>query len=324
LSRPHIIAVTGASGFVGTAVVDALRRDPAFICRPLYRSLPTSPASDVEAVEIGDLADGPIPPDALRNVDVVIHTAARTHVLHDEANYPHAAYRRVNVDGTMHLAKAAIAAGERRVVFVSSIKVNGERTPIDRPFTEADEPAPEDSYGLTKLEAERELLKLAGDGAIEVGILRSPLVYGPDVKGNLAQLLRLLERGIPLPLAAVRNQRSLVGLDNLVSAIIATATSPGAKARTYLVSDQDDLSTPELITALASGLGRNSRLWPFPPSLLGSAAAVAGRSDQADRLLGSLTVDSSKITLELGWRPTVRSRDGLAAMAGHYARNREA
>lgn len=319
LNRPQVIAVTGASGFVGRAVVEALRRDPAFVCRAFYRSLPVPPPSGVEPIETGDLADGPLPAGALRGVDVVIHTAARTHVLREPSRDPYAAYRRVNVEGTVNLASRAAADNVRRLVFLSSIKVNGESTPIDHPFTDADDPAPEDAYGRTKLEAERALADFARSGALEVRVLRPPLVYGPGAKGNLVQLMHLIERGLPLPLRSVRNRRSMVALDNLVSAILASADPAVSGSATHLVSDQDDVSTPALIEALARGLGRRARLWPVPTSLLELGSRLSGRTDQARRLLGSLTVDSSGLTRELGWRPAVTPRDGLVGMARHYA-----
>lgn len=311
--------MTGASGFVGRAVVDVLSSNPAFACRALYRSRPESIPPGVEAVESGDLVEGLLPPEALKGVHVVIHTAARTHVLRERNGDPYRAYRRTNVDGTLNLARSAIAAGVGRLVFLSSIKVNGESTPVDRPFTEADEPAPEDAYGITKLEAERALSELAKAGALEVRVLRSPLIYGAGAKGNLAELTRIIGHGLPLPLGAVRNRRSMVALDNLVSALVASADPAATGSSMHMISDQDDLSTPELIAAIACGLGRKARLLPLPPSLLSLAAGLAGRSEQARRLIGSLAVDSSKLTRDLGWRPHVRPREGLADMARAFA-----
>lgn len=314
-----IVAVTGASGFVGRAVVEALRTAPGVTGRALYRSTPDHVIQGVEQMMVGDLVDPTAWAPALQDVDVVIHTAARTHVLRDRATDPYSAYRRTNVEGTLNLGRAAIAAGVRRIVFLSSIKVNGERTRIDRPFTEQTPPAPEDAYGRTKLEAELGLADLARDAALEVAIVRSPLIYGPGAKGNLARLMKLIERGWPLPLGAVQNRRSLIAIESLVSALLALGTHPNAAGKTFLISDQADISTADLVVALAEGLGRRANLWPVPVAWLEAAGGLLGRTETLQRLLGSLCVDSSRLTREIGWTPSVQTRAGLIAMARHYA-----
>lgn len=253
----------------------------------------------------------------MSEVDCVVHLAARTHVLRDTDVDMLAAYRRVNVEGTRRLAQAAARSGVRRLVFVSSIKVNGEAT-VDQPFTENDTPRPEDAYGISKWEAERAMSQIAADTGMEAVVLRPPLVYGPGVKGNLLQLLRVVARGWPLPLASIRNRRSLIFVGNLVEAIMAAAASPAASGNTYLVSDGEDVSTPELVRALARALNVPARLVPCPAVLLKCAARVIGRSDAAARLTGSLQVDSSNIRRQLGWRPHATLAAGLAETARWY------
>jgi nucleoside-diphosphate-sugar epimerase len=311
----RVTVVTGASGFVGGALLSALAAEPGVAVRGLYRSDPGTGPSGTSAVAVGDLGDAFELADAVTGVDVVIHAAARTHVLQDREAEPLAAYRKTNVAGTMNLARAAAKAGVRRFVYLSSIKVNGERTPIDRPLTEASPPSPEDAYGITKWEAEQALRELSKDTGLEVVVIRPPLVHGAGAKGNLDRLMRLVDRGVPLPLASVRNRRSMIGLDNLVSAIMAAAEHPAAAGKTFLVSDGDELSTPGLIRAIASGLNKSPRLWPCPPGLLAAAGSMLGRRDEVDRLTGSLVVDSSSIRNVLGWEPQTSAVEGVRAMA---------
>ena len=202
----------------------------------------------------------------------------------------------------------------RRLVYLSSVKVNGERTDVDRPFSENDTPAPEDPYGQTKREAEQLLRTYSGQNVLEIVILRPPLVYGPGVKGNLARLMGLIARGIPLPLGAVHNRRSMVGLDNLVSAVLAAPEHRRAAGGTFLVSDQRDLSTPELVRLIGAAMRRGPRLWPLPVPLLSAAAGIAGRRDEISRLTGSLVVDSSSFTAATGWTPHVPVEDEIGRM----------
>lgn len=229
-----------------------------------------------------------------------------------------AEYRRINVEGTKRLARASVKANAGRFVYLSSVKVNGESTTGRVPFTETAVPAPEDAYGISKWEAEQVLSTIAAETGLEVVVLRAPLVYGPGVRGNFLSLMNALRRGLPLPLASIDNRRSLVYLGNLVDAIVACIESPAAAGRTYLVSDGEDVSTPELIRRLAAALRVPARLLPCPPALLALGSRIAGRSDAWRRLGGSLQVDSSRIRAELGWQPRYSMQLGLEETARWY------
>jgi nucleoside-diphosphate-sugar epimerase len=315
----QIVAVTGASGFIGRALVQSLADYGRFNVRACYRSLPDRPPRFAAAYEVGDIAMGERWGPTLAGAHAVVHTAARVHVIRESEADALAAYRRVNVEGTMKLARAVIAAGARRFVFLSSIKVNGESTPVDRPFTADDVPAPQDPYGVSKREAEDALRALAATEGLEVVILRLPLVHGPGAKGNLDRLMRLVARGMPLPLGSIVNQRSMIGLANLAAAVAVCLTHPAAANRTYLLSDQEDLSTPELIRAIAEAMGKRPALVPVPAGALRLAGLLTGRRAEIDRLAGSLRVDGTPITAETGWRPAVSARDGIAAMVKDFA-----
>jgi nucleoside-diphosphate-sugar epimerase len=255
---------------------------------------------------------------ALEDITAVVHLAARTHVMRESAADPLAAYRDINVEGTQRLAEAAAAAGVRRFVFLSSIKVNGERTGL-LPFGEADEPRPEDAYGITKLEAEQVLERIAAESEMRVTILRPPLVYGPGVKGNFLALMGAVRKGVPLPLGLVDNRRSLVHVGNLASAIVACLDNERAAGQTFLVSDGEDLSTPELIRRLATGLATRPRLYPCPVWLLRVAGTLLGKRAQVARLTDSLQVDSARIRQMLGWTPPFTVEQGLAETAWWFA-----
>ena len=314
MSNTRPILISGATGFVGQALVAALRAQQCSVGRALRQAI----ADD----EPGDVVVGDIGPDtdwlaALRDADCVVHLAARTHVLDERSADALEAYRRINVLGTIRLAQLAAAAGVRRLVFLSSVKVNGDAT-TSRAYTENDAPMPQDAYGITKREAEDALRRIGSETRMEVVILRPPLVYGPGVKGNFLRLLRLIERGLPLPLASVDNRRSLIYVENLVNAIIACVNTPAAAGKTYLVSDGEDVSTPALIGKLATAMGRSPRLLPCPVALLNLGAAMVGKRAAAARLTGSLRVDSSRIRAELGWVPRYSLDQGLNATAQWY------
>jgi nucleoside-diphosphate-sugar epimerase len=231
--------------------------------------------------------------------------------MHDTEADPLTAFRAVNVGGTLNLARQAATAGVKRFVFISSVKVNGESTLPGRAFTEADAPKPQDAYGQSKHEAEQGLRQLSADTGMEVVVIRPPLVYGPGVKANFAALMRAVQRGWPLPLGAVHNQRSLVALDNLVDFIITCITHPQAANQTFLVSDGQDLSTTELVRGMAQAAGVPARLLPVPVWALQAGASLLGKGDAVQRLCGNLQVDISKARSLLGWLPPVSVEEGL-------------
>lgn len=307
------ILVTGAAGFVGRILCDAL----AARGRNPRRAVRTPDPACPDAVAVGDIGSGSGWHAALEGVRDVVHLAARTHVLRETAPDALAEYRRVNVAGTERVARAAAARGVRRLVFASSVKVNGESTGA-RPYTEDDAPRPEDPYGISKWEAEQALARVASETGLEVVVLRPPLVYGPGVRGNFLRLMDLVARGTPLPLAAIENRRSLLYAGNLADAIIQVLASPQAAGRTYLVSDGEDVSTPVLVRALARALGVKPRLVPVPLAALRFAATLAGRGAELARLAGSLQVDSSRIRRDLGWAPRFGLAQGLEPTARWY------
>jgi nucleoside-diphosphate-sugar epimerase len=248
---------------------------------------------------------------ALANVQIVVHLAARVHVMHDQSADPMAEFRQVNVQGTLHLARQAAAAGVRRFVFVSSVKVNGESTCPGRAFLESDPPNPQDAYGTSKHEAEQGLRQLALETGLEVVIIRPPLVYGPGVKANFAALMRVVQKGWPLPLGAVNNRRSLVALDNLTDFIMTVITHPAAANQTFLISDGQDLSTAELIRAMADAAHTRARLMSVPLWVLAWGGRLTGKTQAVGRLCENLQVDSSKARDLLGWVPVVSVQEGL-------------
>lgn len=306
------LLVTGANGFVGRALcAELIARGHAARAAVRSGNFPIE-----NAVAVGSIDGQTDWSAALNGIDVVIHLAARVHVMRDTACDPLEEFRKVNLHGTENLASQAAQAGVRRLVYVSSIKVNGEQTDA-APFSETDPADPQDPYGVSKWEAEQALQRIANETGLEVIIVRPPLVYGEGVKGNFAQMLKVLARGIPLPLATVENRRSLIYVWNLVDALILCATHPEAANKTYLVSDGEDVSTPELLQRLGQAMSRPARLFPCPEFLLKLIGGIIGRSAQVSRLLGSLQVDSSRIRNELGWTPPYTLQQGLLHSVGH-------
>lgn len=309
----RLVLITGANGFVGHAMCAEMAMR-GFPVRALVRNgAKCALPSACEIARISSLSYRPELEHVLNGVETVIHLAARVHVMQEHATNRLEEFRKVNVAGTEHLARVAVACGVKRFVFVSSVKVNGEVTQKNVCFSEADEPLPQDPYGVSKWEAEQALHRVAAETGLEVVIVRPPLVYGANVKGNFATMLKVLRRGIPLPLASVLNLRSLVYVENLVDALITCARHPAAAGQTYLVSDGEDVSTPDLLRSLGDALGRPARLLPCPVALLQLGARLLGKSGQIERLLGSLRLDSSKIRRELGWQPPYSLQQGLRA-----------
>ena len=277
----------------------------------LARTLTRCSQASALTVCVGEITGSTDFAAVLGRFSTVVHLAARVHVMDDTADDPLAAFRAVNVDGSLNLARQAAAAGVKRFVFISSVKVNGEHTQPGLAFTETDEPNPQDAYGLSKHEAEQGLRQLAANTGMEVVIIRPPLVYGPGVKANFAALLRAVQRGWPLPLGAVHNQRSLVALDNLVDFIVTCITHPQAANQTFLVSDGHDLSTTELVRGMARAAGVPARLLQIPVWALQAGAALLGKGDAVQRLCGNLQVDISKARHLLGWVPPISVEEGL-------------
>lgn len=313
---PVKLLLTGANGFVGRILSAELTRQ-GYSVRSAVRML-NAECHGMERAIVGSIDGTTDWTVALQNIDVIIHLAARVHVMQDTSTDPLAEFRKVNVLGTENLARQAAQAGVKRFVYVSSIKVNGEKTVGQQSYTEQDAPSPQDPYGVSKWEAEQALHRIAQETGLEVVVVRPPLVYGPGVKGNFISLLAAVNKGIPLPLAGADNARSLVYVGNLVDALIACATHPAAAGQTYLVSDGVPVSTAMLVERLAGALGRRSRSFYFPPMLMRAAAALLGRSAQVDRLFGSLRVSDEKIRRELGWVPPYTLEQGLHATAEWY------
>ena len=311
--EPVDVLVTGADGFVGSALVRTLEAARLSVRRAVRRDR----GGGVHAVPVGDVDGDTDWRAALTDVRCVVHLVARTHVLHESVRDPLAEYVRINVDGTRRLAQEAAAAGVRRLVFMSSVKVNGEST-LARPYTEDDAPRPEDAYGLSKLQAEEALARAAAGTRLETVVLRPPLVYGPGVKGNFLRLLGWIDKGIPLPFASLDNRRSLVHVGNLCSAVHAAISAPQAAGRTFLVSDGEDVSTPDLVREIARALAMAPRLLPCPPALLRGVAAALGRSAETARLTGSLQVDASRIRRELAWQPPYTMAQAMVETARWY------
>lgn len=314
----YSILLTGATGFVGGAILKRLYNARKYPVVAVVRGESQLQLQDVPTVRIGSFDGETQWKENLTKFDVIIHSAARVHVMNDAESDPLATFRKVNVEGTLNLARQAAASGVRRFIFISSIKVNGEGTTVGTAYTGDDAPAPVDSYGISKMEAEQGLRQLSAETEMEVVIIRPVLVYGPGVKANFLNMMRWLDKGIPLPFGAIYNSRSLVALDNLVDLVVTCINHPAAANQTFLVSDGEDLSTTALLSKMAKALHKPARLIPVPSWVLQGGAALLGKKALSQRLCGSLQVDITKTRTLLGWTPPVSVDEALAATALHF------
>ena len=315
------IFVTGANGFLGQAVCRRLLKDGYEVSGGVHKDCRLQ--EGIKKYIIGDIGADTNFKAILREHEVVIHLAGRVHIMRDISNNPMEEYRRVNVDGSCNLAQQAAISGVKRFIFISSVKVNGEQTAPGRPFTEMDTPAPIDPYGISKFEAEQGLRSIASKTGMEIVIIRPPLVYGPGVKANFLSMMQWLHKGVPLPLGAIHNKRSLVALDNLVDFIVLCMKHPAAANQIFFVSDGEDISTTELLKRMAVALGVPARLVPVPTWLLKAGAAAVGKGSVARRLLASLQVDITKAKQLLGWSPPVTMDEGLKKTANWFLESKQ-
>ena len=311
------IFITGANGFIGSALVRKMHVLGFSIVGAVRKKTLIFPSS-VEQFEIGNMSEKTDWTTGLRNVNVVIHLAARVHIMVDTAHDSLSEFRRINTEATLQLAKQAVNCGVRRFIYLSSIKVNGEFTAEGRPFTVDDKFIPTDPYALSKYEAEQQLLELSKNTSMEVVIIRAPLVYGPGVKANFSTMIKWLYKGIPLPFGSINNKRSLVSLDNLIDLLLTCVKHPAAVNEIFLVSDDDDLSTTELLESLATALGKKSRLFSVNQKVLELFFGLIGKQGYASRICGSLQVDISKTKKLLNWTPPVSVDKGLGETSKHF------
>lgn len=313
------VLVTGANGFVGDATVRRLLQDRSLEVRCAVRASERGGNAHGTA-SIGTIDGNTDWRTALTSVDVVVHTAARVHMMRDRAADPLVAFRQVNTEGSVRLARQAAQAGVRRLVFISSVKVNGEETLPGQPFRPQDRPAHSaDPYGISKYEAEEGLREVSTETGMELVIIRPVLVYGPGVRANFLSMIRWIDRGLPLPLGAIHgNRRSLVALDNLCDLISCCVVHPKAAGQVFFAADGEDISTTELLQRVAAALGKPARLFPVPMSILKGGARLIGGAGVAQRLCGSLQVDISLNAELLGWRPPVTLDAALLATVSAF------
>ena len=315
-----MILVSGATGFAGSFLIARLSLANVVV-RATVHNEGRCIHDAVDTVRVGDLGPNTDWLGALNGVSVAVHAAARVHVMADTVVDPLGEFRHANLAGTLNFARQAASAGVSRFVFLSSIKVNGEQTLFGQRYTPNDTPKPSDPYGISKCEAEEGLRRIAEETGMEVVIIRPVLVYGPGVKGNFLSMMRWLHKGIPLPLGAINNSRSLVALENLVDLIVTCLHHPAAANQTFLVSDGEDLSTTELLKRTASAMGIKARLIPVPASVIQTGARLLGKGEIGQRLCGSLQVDISKTRELLGWMPPVTVDQALVKTAEYFLRN---
>jgi nucleoside-diphosphate-sugar epimerase len=319
LENEHVL-ITGATGFVGSVLIKRLLQGNGRLTATVLKGedighLPTV----IKWVPVQPLSESSDYSTALQHVDIVIHLAARVHIMHDRAIDPLQEFRRANLQGTERLARQAAQAGVKRFVFISTVKVHGEETTT--PYREDSPLTPLDPYGISKAEAETMLRHIAEETGLEVVIVRPPLAYGPGVKANFLQLMKVVSYGVPLPFDSIRNRRSLIFVENLVDALTCCAIHPKAAGQAYLVSDGEDVSTAELIRRIAHALGKPARLFPFSLDVMRLAGKVLGKSSALDRVLSSLMVDTSKIRSELGWRAPFTMDQGLKKTAEWFLKD---
>lgn len=298
------IILTGASGFVGRKIKNFIPKEKLILVG--RRNL-----DEEYSFFLSDLDESSQYGDIMKDVSCIIHCAARAHVMHEGHDNPYCLYHKINVDGTLNLARQAAVNGVKRFIYISSIKVNGESTIINSPFTEKDIPAPEDAYGASKLAAENSLRDLAIETDMEVVIIRPPLVYGPGVKANFAAMMNLASKNLPLPLGAINNKRSMVALDNLVDLIVSCIDHPKAANQIFLVSDDNDISTTELLEMMIRVIGKTPRLLPVPMGWLKFVGKLIGKQAVIERLCGNLQVDISHTKETLGWQPPISMEEGI-------------
>jgi len=314
------LLLSGATGFLGSALASWLVDNADYRLVLALRRKILDPFPGSQSVVIGDLDGDTDWSPALLDIDVVIHTAARVHVMDESIDNPLTEFRKVNVEGTLNFARQAAAMGVKRFIYISSIKVNGELTVPGRPFTADDSPAPVDPYAISKWESEAGLFQIAEETCMEVVIIRPPLVYGPGVKANFQSMMCWISRGVPLPLGAIHNKRSLLALDNLVDLIVTCIKHPSAANQVFLASDGDDISTTELLKQVGNALGRSARLISIPEYIIIITARMLGKHDLSQRLLGSLQVDMKKTQDLLGWRPRVTVDEAIRKTAQAFIR----
>ncbi len=312
------VLITGVNGFVGKTLSDELVIKGFNVNGTVRSVMSVDFPGAVTKFVIKDIDSKTDWQNALESVDVVIHLAGRVHVMKDTAIDALSEFRRVNVEGTLKLARQAVEDGVQRFIFISSIKVNGEGSILGQPYTPEDQPAPVDPYGISKREAEDGLRQLASETGMEVVIIRPPLVYGPGVKANFQSMMHWLDKGIPLPLGAIHNRRSLVSLDNLIDLIVTCIHHPAAANQIFIAGDGEDLSTTELLQRMAAGLGKKAWLIPVPSFILEWGARLVGKQAITQKLCGSLQVDISKARDLLDWKPPVSVDEALRKTAQYY------
>lgn len=311
------VLITGANGFIGQALCPVMSQSGLSV-RSVVRKKDNRLVIHCETIEVGDIGPQTDWQKALTGVDTIVHLAGRAHIMNDKSDDSLGVFRKVNVFGTERLARTAAFAGVKRFIFVSSIKVNGEG--IARPYTENDSFKPQDAYGISKMEAEQALACIASETGMQMVILRLPLVYGPGVKANFKNLIKLAASGMPLPFKGINNRRSFIYLGNLVGAIITCVIHPKAAGETFMVSDGQDISTPDLIRMIAFAMNKKPLLFYLHPGILNMLCKIFAKDAVARKLTGSLFIDSSKIRNLLGWKPPFSLEEGIKETVRHYKR----